>query len=175
MIVNPPIEPRTIDAVTARSHRPKLAPTSLRMTDDPNTPKAPGYGPDAVAILRGLDPPVERSSLHRDRRRRDGLNEVTAWLLGSAHLSAIGWLAMLDNWSPPAYRFRHNPPLRRTHRLCARHAPAAREAGRGHRHRKRDDMTDDPKHGPAPALHFMPAVSKKRPGVACNDYATTSH
>ena len=33
------------------------------MSDDPNAPKAPGYGPEAIEILRGLGPPVERPSL----------------------------------------------------------------------------------------------------------------
>jgi len=67
---------------------------------------------DPWSVLRGLLPPnadvalllAAREATYRalDRimaaERRDGLNEVTAWLLELAHLSAIGRLAMLDNW-----------------------------------------------------------------------------
>lgn len=67
---------------------------------------------DPWSVLRGLLPPnadvalllAAREATHRalDRimaaARRDGLNEVTAWLLDLAHLSAVGRLAMLDNW-----------------------------------------------------------------------------
>ncbi len=67
---------------------------------------------DPWSVLRGLLPPnadvalllAAREATYRalDRimavERRDGLNEVTAWLLELARLSAIGRLAMLDNW-----------------------------------------------------------------------------
>jgi hypothetical protein len=67
---------------------------------------------DPWNVLRGLLPPdadvplllaARDAAFDVDGRiiaaeRRAGLNEPTAWLLDLAHISAVGRIAMLDNW-----------------------------------------------------------------------------
>jgi hypothetical protein len=67
---------------------------------------------DPWSVLRGLLPPDADVALLfaasaaafdvlgyiLDARRRGGFNKVTAWLLDLAHMSAIGRIAMLNDW-----------------------------------------------------------------------------
>jgi hypothetical protein len=72
----------------------------------------PDVAADPWNVMRGLLPPdadvplllAARDAAHAvlgyimQAERRDGLNDVTAWLLELAHMSVIGRMAMLDNW-----------------------------------------------------------------------------